>query len=187
MWINKYRFLILSTLLIILCTYPLVSQEYLLGPDDVINISVFREPELDRDVRIAPDGTIVFPLIGKVKVDGLTLSQLIDKLTDEFSEYIIEPQVAVFIKEYTNIYVSGEVKKPGSYPLQGKLTVIEAISLAGGFTEIAGRNNVIILRIENGKKKTIRVRVESIRRKGDKSKDIPLKRGDIVFVPESLF
>ena len=163
------------------------AQDYRLGPDDVIKITVYREAELDREARISADGYISFPLLGKVKAEGLTVSELEKNLIERLKRYIRKPQVMVFIKEYSTITVTGQVVKPDSYSLKGELTVIEAIGLAGGFTEFASRNNVKIMRIENGEKKTIKVRVADISKTGDKTKDVSLKRGDIVFVPESLF
>lgn len=165
----------------------LTAQDYILGPDDFLNVKVYREEELDREVRIASDGTISFPLLGTVKVAGLTVPEFEAELTKGLKKYLKNPHVTVFIDEYTTISVTGQVKHPGSYPLRGNLTVIEAIGLAGGFTKIAAQNNVRILRNHEGKKKTIKVKVKSISKKGDKSLDIPIQRGDIIYVPESLF
>lgn len=191
----KRRINILKNSLIILFmalfifNLPLYSlaQDYHLGPDDALKITVYREDELEREVRVSSDGYISFPLLGKVKAEGLTVSELENRLTEGLKRYLKKPQVTVFIQEYSTITVTGQVRKPDSYPLRGELTVIEAIGLAGGFTKIASRNNVKVMRIENGEKKTITVRVADISKKGDKTKDISLKRGDIVFVPESLF
>lgn len=165
----------------------LPAQDYLIGPDDVLKITVYREEDMDRTVRVSSDGYISFPLLGKVKAEGLTVSGLERSLIMELIKYLKNPQVTVFIQEYGTITVSGQVEKPGSYPLKGEMSVIEAISMAGGFTKIAAQNGVKVMRLEEGKKKTILVRVADISKKGDKTKDIPLKRGDIVFVPESLF
>ncbi|MBU1084071.1 MAG: polysaccharide export protein [Candidatus Omnitrophica bacterium] len=163
------------------------TQDYKLGPDDVVKISVYREEDLERFARVSLDGYISFPLLDRVKVEGLTVSELEKELTNGLKEYIKQPQVTVFITEYSTITVSGQVENPGAYQLKGGLTVMEAISLAGGFTKIAGRNDVKIMRMENGEKKMIRVKVGDIGNQGDISKDIPLKRGDVVFIPESLF
>lgn len=165
----------------------LPAQDYLIGPDDVLRISVYREEDMDRTVRVSSDGYISFPLLDKVKAERLTVSELERNLTMELIKYLKKPQVTVFIQEYSTVTVSGQVEKPGSYPLRGELSVIEAISIAGGFTKIAAKNAVKIMRLEDGKKKTIAVRVADINKTGDKLKDVPLKRGDIVFVPESLF
>ncbi len=163
------------------------AQDYRLGTDDVIKITVYREAEMDREARISADGYISFPLLGKVEAEGLTVSEFEKKLTERLRRYIKKPEVTVFIKEYSTITVTGQVVKPDSYSLKGELTVIEAIGLAGGFTRFASRNNVKIMRIEDGEKKTIKVRVADISKTGDKTKDVPLKRGDIIFVPETLF
>ncbi len=164
------------------------AQDYRLGPDDVLNITVYREEELDRKVRISSDGYMSFPLLGKVGVEGFTVSELENHLTEELKRYLKKPQVTVFIKEYSTITVAGQVKKPGSYPLKRELTVIEAISLAQGFTKIAARNKVKIMRLnEDGEEEAILVRVADISKRGDKLEDVHLRRGDIVFVPESLF
>jgi len=179
--------LICLSLIIFVLTSNIAAQDYLIGPDDVLKITVYREEDMDRTVRVSSDGYISFPLLGKVKAEGLTVSGLERSLIMELIRYLKNPQVTVFIEEYGTITVSGQVEKPGSYPLKGEMSVIEAISMAGGFTKIAAQNAVKVMRLEEGKKKPIRVRVADISKKGDKSKDIPLNRGDIIFVPESLF
>ncbi len=183
---KKFSFVLLILLFLgnSLCAQ---AQGYRLGPDDALKITVYREDELERDVRISSDGYISFPLLGKVKAGDLTVSELENKLTEGLKKYLKKPQVTVFIEEYSTITVTGQVEKPDSYPLRGELTVIEAIGLAGGFTKIAARNNVRIMRVEDGEKKTIRVKVAEISKKGNRTMDVPLRRGDVVFVPESLF
>ena len=163
------------------------ADDYLLGPDDVLEITVFREDDLYREIRVSSDGKISFPLLGEVVAAGLTPHQFQVGLEDKLKRYLKKPQVTVFIKEYSTISVTGQVNQPGSFPLKGQLSVLEAIGLAKGFTKIAGQNNVKIMRMENGAKKTITVKVADISKKGDKSQDVVLERGDIVFVPESLF
>ncbi|MFC1590681.1 polysaccharide biosynthesis/export family protein [Candidatus Omnitrophota bacterium] len=183
------RSIVLAVYLLISFSLPVCSQaqEYSLGPDDALKITVYREEELEREVRVSSDGYISFPLLGKIKAEGLTVSELETRMTIGLKRYIKNPQVTVFIMEYSTITVTGQVEEPGSFPLKGELTVLEAIGLAGGFTKIASRNDVKIMRIENGKKKTIRVKVADISKRGDRTQDIPLKRGDVVFVPESFF
>lgn len=165
----------------------LSAQDYLIGPDDVLKITVYREEDMDRTVRVSSEGDISFPLLGKIKAEGLTVSDLERDMTMELVKYLKNPQVTVFIEEYGTITVSGQVLKPGAYPLKTETGVLEAISMAGGFTKIAAKNAVKVMRLENGRKKAIIARIADISKRGDKSKDIPLKRGDIVFVPESMF
>lgn len=171
----------------VLLPAPARAQDYLLGPDDVLEVTVYREDELYREIRISSNGNISFPLLGEVKAEGLTNSELEKTLEEKLTKFLKKPQVTVFIKEYSTISVTGQVNEPGSFPLRGELSVIEAIGLAKGFTKVAAQNSVKIMRMENGEKKTITVKVADISKKGDKSKDVPLKRGDIIYVPESLF
>lgn len=174
-------------LLSILLAGIINAQDYFIGTDDVLNITVYREEDMDRVVRVSPDGYISLPLLDQVKVEGLTVPELEYKIREELKKYIKNPQVTVFIREYGTVTVSGQVKSPGSYPLKGELSVLEAISMAGGFTKVAAQNGVRVMRLEDNKKKTIYVRVADISKRGDKSKDIVLKRGDIIYVPETLF
>lgn len=174
-------------LILVFSSFFAYAQEYRLGPDDVLDINVYREEELNRRVRISSDGYFTFPFLRKVKAEGLTVSELERNLKKALRKYLKNPQVTVFVIEYGTITVTGQVEKPGSFPLKGELTVIEAISLAGGFTKIAAKNSVRIMRVENGKEKSILVEVEEISKKGNKLKDVPLKRGDIIYVPESFF
>lgn len=184
---KNYIHHVLKIFLILSFFLSALAQEYRLGSDDVVKITVYREEELEREVRVSREGYITFPLLGKVKVGNLTVSELENKLVEGLKKYLKHPQVTAFIKEYSTITVSGQVKNPGSYPLKGGLTVIEAISLAGGFTKIAARNKVKIMRVDGNRKKALIVKVAAISKKGDKLDDVPLKRGDIVHVPESLF
>jgi polysaccharide export outer membrane protein len=184
---KRFQIPIFIITILILSSVPIKAQDYLIGPDDALKITVYREEDMDREVRVSSDGYISFPLLGKVKAEGLTVPALERDMIMELTKYLKNPQVTVFIKEYSTISVTGQVNEPGSFPLRGELSVIEAIGLAKGFTKIAAQNNVKIMRMESGKKKTITVKVADISKRGDKSKDVPLKRGDIVYVPESLF
>ncbi len=172
-------------------------SDYNIRAKDVLYITVYDEPDLSydrqnqRSLRVSVEGMISFPLVGDIKVAGLTPFQLQKKLEQLLSEgYLINPHVSVIVGEYPladSIYIYGQVKNPGSVKLLEKdITIIEAISLAGGFTPIASPGRARIVRMENGEEKTIYVNIEKIM-KGKKSKDIKLKPGDIVVVPESLF
>jgi len=183
----KFAASLYIVLSIFILSFYAQAQDYLIGPDDVLKITVYREEDMDREVRVSSDGYISFPLLGKVKAEGLTVSGLERNMIMELLKYLKNPQVTVFIEEYSTISVTGQVKEPGSFPLRGELSVIEAIGLAKGFTKVAGQNSVKIMRMENGQKKTIIVRVADISKRGDKTRDVSLRRGDIIYVPESLF
>ncbi|PIP84178.1 MAG: hypothetical protein CO113_02580 [Elusimicrobia bacterium CG_4_9_14_3_um_filter_62_55] len=166
-------------------------HSYRVGAADLLQITVYQEPELARKVRVSPEGIITFPLIGRVSVAGLSVAGAEEAITRQLSRFVINPQVSVFIEDYGNktIYVLGEVKKPGSYPIptEAPLSVLEAITLAGGFTEYAAVDRTRIIRKGKKGKRTIDVEITAITKKGDKSKDLPLQPNDVVFIPESFF
>jgi len=167
------------------------SDAYLLQPGDLLEISVFREPEMDRTLRINTTGTITFPLIGTIKVSNCSIAQAEETLVNSLTKYLKNPQVSILIKEYANntVYVLGQVKRPSSLqiPPEKNLTVLEAITSAGGFTELANTSKVKVLRMENGKQKSIEVDISQITKQGKKSLDINLMSGDVIFVPQSIF
>jgi polysaccharide export outer membrane protein len=248
---------------------PLVQPGYLIGPEDVLNVEVWNQPNISREVVVDYEGDINIPPVRKLSVIGLTVSQLEEKLSKAFSKYIIDPIVFVSIKEYNSqrvtvlgetktgmytlkrrttlveflgqiggttenadtfhiklikkdrrafiydlndlidnpqksesiivsggdtvyvpplefnkVYVLGEVKTPQIVTIKGKLTVIDAITEAGGFTRDAVRKSVMIIRGELGSQEGIRVNAKQILQKGDISQNIDLEPGDIVFVPK---
>jgi polysaccharide export outer membrane protein len=175
---------------------PLGAQEpdYRLQPEDIIRITVYEQPDLATSERITSEGKISFPLLGKVKAAGLTVSELRDKIEELLEkDYLVNPQVHVFIEKYhvKQISVLGAVKNPGKYDMytERETTLLEAIAMAGGFSDVAAINGTRIIRSDEEGDEThvIRVRVTDITRKGQKEKDVALKPGDIVFVPESFF
>ena len=158
-----------------------------LGPGDLVEIRVYGE-DLSGAHRVAPEGTIDFPLCGKVKLSGLSTSQAADAITRCLKDgYLKAPQVSVLIREYNSkkIFVFGEVQKPGTFPFEGNMSIIQAITLAGGFTKLAAKNSTNVTRIVDGQEKKLRVPVEEIGQ--GKEKNFLLQPGDIVFVPESFF
>lgn len=167
------------------------SDAYLLQPGDLLEVTVFKEDDMSRVARINTNGTITFPLVGIVKVSDCSLAEAEKILTENLKRYFKNPQVSILIKEYANntVYVLGQVKKPSSLkiPPEKNLTVLEAITSAGGFTDIANTSKVKVLRMENGKQKSIEVDVSQITKQGKKSLDINLMSGDVVFVPQSMF
>lgn len=172
-------------------SYASSSSEYKLGPENVLQIDVYYGPdkELSRKVRVSPNGYISFPLLGEVKVKGLTVSEIEEELTYLLEkDYLVNPQVSIFIEEYSTVSILGQVNEPGSYPIRGNLSVIELISTAGGFTKIAATNDVKVIRTNpNGRKTTIKVKANDIINKGREDEDVQLKAGDIVTVAESFF
>lgn len=158
-----------------------------LGSGDVIEVRVVGEPGLSGDHRIASDGSFVFPFCGRVDARGTT-TELADRLTRCLADgYLKHPQVTVFLKEHNSqkIFVFGEVNKPGTFPYEDRMSIVQAITLAGGFTRQAAKNAVLVTRTIGDKEHRIRVSVDDIGT-GKKS-NFFLMPGDIVYVSESFF
>ena len=158
-----------------------------LGPGDLVEVRVFQEPDHSGIWRVSPEGTIDYPLCGKVALEGRTSSTAADSLRECLTRYLRRPQVSVLIREYNSkkIFVFGEVQKPGTFPHDGEMTIIQAITLAGGFTKLAAKNSTNVTRIVEGQERKIRVPVADIG--VGREKNFLLQPGDIVFVPESFF
>lgn len=166
-------------------------KEYVVGVDDVIDISVLQPEKLTSTVSVAPDGSINFPYVGSVQVKGETLTKIQEtiqaKLGDGYMKY---PVVAVSLRESRSrkFFVYGEVMKPGNYLLDENATVLRAISMAGGFNKFGSSSRVKVLRPNElgAGYATIRVNIKSVM-DGDANADILLKPGDIIVVSEGVF
>lgn len=167
------------------------ASDYKISAADLVEITVFQQDELTRKVRVGQNGTISFPLAGTLRIAGLSAGEAEQALSKKLSEFIINPQVTIFIREYGNkkVFLFGQVVKPGSFelPTEARMTVLEAISLAGGFTPIAAPDRTKVMRVVEGKNVSFTVEVSAITKRGEKHKDIVLEPNDIIFVPESFF
>lgn len=168
------------------------NPDYKITAADVLNITVYQQSDLTTKARVSADGYISFPLLGKVYVRDMSSDELAQKLKELLEkDYLVNAQVSVFIEQYhpRQVTVLGEVVKPGKYemPAEKKITLMEVIAMAGGFTKDAALNNTTILRMEKGKEKAIKVKVRDITIKGQQGEDVILEPGDIVNVPESFF
>ncbi len=166
------------------------NAEYTVGIDDILTVVVLQPDQLNSIATVSPDGAITFPYVGTVEVKGLTLKEVQNKIEKELSAYMKYPVVAVSLKESRSrtIYVYGEVAKPGSYPMQQDLTVIRAVSMAGGFTKYGSLSQVTVLRQRpaGAGNETIKVNIRAAM-EGDSKQDIELKAGDIVTVSAGDF
>lgn len=176
---SKYQVVVIFTLLTMLLLKAQAQEikSYELGSDDVINVTVFDEPDLSlKETRISSSGTISLPLIGQVEVKGLSIAQAEEKVKNLYlGDYLKKPDITITIVEYRQFYVNGEVKKPGGYSFREGMTVQRAVTLAGGFTERASRTNITIIR-EKGKASN-----------SNADLDTPVNPGDVITVDESFF
>src|ERR1700723_940450 len=126
---------------------------YVIGAQDVLDVSVWKEPEVSRIVPVRPDGKISLPLLNDVQAAGLTPAQLAVQITESLKKYVTSPQVTVIITTINSqrVYILGEVTRPGAFPMLPGMTVMQALSSAGGFTQFAKVKNIFVRRIEDGK------------------------------------
>ena len=159
-----------------------------LGAGDVFEVRVFNEADLSGTYRVGSDGTIDFPLIGQLQVEGLEAHALSSMIAQKLAQkYLRSPQVSILIKEQSSkqIVVFGQVNKPGNYPYRSNMNIMEAISVAGGFTPMASMNRTTLTRIETGQKKSQEVPVDDMAK--GKVPYLILRPGDVVNVPERIF
>lgn len=161
---------------------------YTIGPKNVIQIKIFGDANTHQIYRVDELGFISHALIGKVKVAGLTTSDL-EKLMESRldKDYILNPRVNIFVLEYSTFSIIGEVRKPGNYELTGRVSVIEALSMAGGFTPVANQRAVKIMRKKEGSEMSVNVDTTRITQQGDRSADAYIEADDVVVVPKSFF
>jgi polysaccharide export outer membrane protein len=162
-------------------------DEYRIGPSDLIEISVFQVPELNKTVRVGARGALTLPLIGKVEAGGLTAQQLEGLIARKLSEsYLQDPQVSVFIKEFVSqrVTVEGAVNRPGVFPVSGKITLLQAIAMAGGLDKLADENEIKLFRDrKDGTREVLPYDLEPIRTGA--ASDPVLLSGDVVQVGKS--
>lgn len=160
-------------------------DEYILGAEDVIEISVWKEPDFSKVVTVRPDGKISLPLVGDIPAAGLTAEQLKEKIKEALTNYVEDPSVSVTVQQINSlkIFIQGEVARPGVYELKSNLTVLQAFSLAGGFTEWAKKDRVVIFRKDGERVVSIPVNYEKIISGEDPGQNILLQRGDTIVVP----
>jgi len=165
---------------------------YLLNPSDLLRVEVFQEPDLIREVRVAQDGSIVLPLIGKIFVGGKSVFDAERLITELYNrDYLVNPQINVTITEYAlrRVNVIGQVNKPGIviFPPEEEMVLLEAISLAGGFNRLADKGKVTLTRtLPNGKSETSLVDTRKLI-SGDQTVKWDLQKDDVIFVPERVF
>ena len=162
-----------------------LSDDYVIGQGDVIEVFVWRNDQLTREVVVRPDGKISLPLLQDIQAEGFSVVQLKNQITRLLTEHLDNPRVSVIIKAIKSYRVSvlGRVRNPGVYPITGKTTLAEAIALAGGFTEWADKGDITVVSNEGGEEKKVVINYKKIASGKDPSQNIILRRGDIIIVP----
>ena len=163
-----------------------VTPDYVIGPDDVITVVVWKEEDVSGDFTVRPDGKISLPLMNDVSVAGLTPEQLRARITEAAAKFIEDPTVTIVVKEIKSrkVFVMGQVAKPGPYPLIGPGRVVQLLATAGGLLEYANEENISIVRTENGRQKSYRFNYKDFTRGRNLDQNIELKPGDQIIVPE---
>lgn len=164
---------------------PEVGLDYAIGPEDVLEISVWKEEGLKKEVVVRPDGGISFPLAGDVQAAGKTARQIQQEITERLAKFMADPVVSVAVLKVAGnkIYVIGRVNKPGEYTAGRYVDVMQALSMAGGLTPFAAENGIKILRKDNGKEVVFRFRYSDVKSGNDLEQNITLRAGDVVVVP----
>ena len=159
--------------------------DYVVGPEDVLSVIVWREKDLSTDVTVRPDGRITLPLINDVVAQGLTPDQLRDQLKALFDKFVEDSSVSVVVKQINSrkVFITGMVGKPGAFPLTSTMTVLQLISMAGGLNEFARAKEIVVMRTENGLPKAIKFNYEEVRKGRKLQQNIELRPGDTVLVP----
>jgi polysaccharide export outer membrane protein len=165
----------------------IVTTDYIIGPEDVLDITVWKNVDLSKTVQVRPDGRISLPLIGDVAAVSRTSAQLTEEISTRLKAYMENPTVSIVVKEVNSyaIFVLGEVVKPGRYPLKSKTTLLQAVTLASGFTPVASRNKIVIFRFAKDGDPLMKIKAsyDDIVLRDGTNQNIELKPGDTIVVP----
>jgi polysaccharide export outer membrane protein len=179
--------LVIAMYLMALCVdaRAVAAEDYVLQPGDQLTISVWKEADLSTDVFVRPDGGISLPLAGDIHAAGRTVEAVRQEINQRLSKYISSPTVAVIVKQAlgNQIFVIGKVNKPGEYPVNRPVDVMQALSIAGGTTPFAAINSISILRRDGDHQLTLRFRYSDVEHGHNLEQNILLRSGDTVVVP----
>ena len=166
---------------------------FAIGPEDVLGIVFWRDPEMSGDVTVRPDGMITLPLVRDIKAAGLTPIELADRIQQAAREFITDASVTVVVRQMNSrkVFITGEVARPGAYPLGSSMTVMQLIALAGGLTEFADGKHIVIMRADSGgtvrpggQRVALAFNYNEVAARRNLNQNIDLKPGDTVVVPE---
>jgi polysaccharide export outer membrane protein len=163
----------------------LLSSEYVIGLGDLLQVMVWKEAELSQEMAVRIDGRISLPLVGDVAAAGKTVTALATELEKRFSEVVSEPSVTVMLRESRSwrYYIIGQVGKPGEFPIEYPITILQAIARSGGFLEWAKKEDISVFRQEDGKDTIIKFNYESLVKGKDLAQNIMMRPGDTIIIP----
>ena len=159
--------------------------DFIIGADDVLTIVFWRDKDMSGDVGVRPDGKISLPLLNDIQAAGLTPEQLRQQITTAAAKLVEDPTVTVVVKEINSrkVFITGQVAKPGPYPLSGPTSVLQLIAMAGGVLEYADSKNITVMRTENGKPVAFGFNYKDVTKRKNMKQNIDLKPGDTIIVP----
>jgi polysaccharide export outer membrane protein len=162
-----------------------VNADYQIGADDVLDVNVWKEQELTRTLQVRPDGKISMPLLNDVQAAGLTPTQLAQSITDKLKKYLTAPQVTVMVTQINSqrVYVTGEVTRPGAYPVLPGMTILQAITSAGGLTPFANGKKIFLMRNDNGVQAKYPFSYKEVLDGRKAEENLKVKAGDTIVVP----
>jgi len=160
-------------------------EDYRIAKGDILEIITWKEPDFSREVPVRIDGKVNFPLLDDIQAEGRTCGEIKEDIQTCLTEFITHPVVSVAVKIYGSqkFYIIGEVLKPGEYPLNKILNILQTFALAGGFTEWASKEAIILIRNEDGKDKILEINYENIINGEELEKNLRIKADDIIVVP----
>lgn len=187
---KKYNLLISLFLLSLLISIPTPAQTddgsgYRIGSGDILEISVWKEESLNREVIVPPDLTIAFPLIGEIKVKDMTVTDLRLEVTKRLNDFIPEATVTVMLRQINSLraYVIGKVNKPGQFPIDLDTTTMQLLAMAGGLNPFAATGKIYILRHQTVKMVKIPFDYREVEKGKNLAQNIIIRRGDVIIVP----
>lgn len=159
--------------------------DYVIGPDDVLQVVFWREKELSSEVTVRPDGKVSLALLNDIQASGLTPDQLRKNVMDAAARFVTDPSVTIVVKTINSrkVYVTGQVNKPGTFALTDAMTVLQMLALAGGLQEYADAQNILVMRMEQGQTKSFKFNYKDVRKGKNLQQNILLKPGDTIVIP----
>jgi polysaccharide export outer membrane protein len=184
---GKYLFSVIFLSFLLIASRTASAQDYIIGEEDIIKITIYGHPDLTTTARVSGDGVINFPLVGVIEVQGLTVAQISEKLSAMLSDgYVVDPHVSVFIEEFKSkkTIIMGQVKNPGIYALSGHTSFLELLSKAGGLAKDAGEKAIIKRRAgpADTNEKIITIDLKRLVEAGDTSLDVALMDNDNIYI-----